>query len=523
MFLRPLLISTLAISIGLVACTSLEKRQAEQKQQEQQQLEQQEKVRQAAVKAQRDAEVRLFTQLKPAELRALVQEAVVYGYPLVLMDTSKQVMTSSASYGRETAAVNEFSHSRKIPDASYTGAVSPSVDTLPSSAWVDLSNEPIVLSVPATGQRYYTMSILDGWTNVFASPGTRTTGNGAGNYVIVGPNWQGQIPVNVQKIQAPSNMVLIVAHTFVKGPKDSNLVHAIQNRYRLTPLSQFYRTMAPVAMRPAIVMDYDPLNLRDTPMNVVASMDAQTFLTRLSHLMKDNPPAAEDRGMLENLAKIGVTPGQTVDFAQLPEDVKKSLDQAVRGGFERVAELAHNVPGRIMNGWVSGTELGSYGSNYEARAAIAWMGLGANLPEDAIYPTARVDGDGVPLRGTNKYVLHFAKGQLPPANAFWSVTMYNSRQNFVVNPMNRYSLGSKSKLRANKDGSTNIYIQTAHPGKAKLANWLPAPQGEFNLMMRLYWPKQAALNGEWRTPGVQKLRPLRQRPLAQRTAKITKR
>ncbi|HEY8271395.1 MAG TPA: DUF1254 domain-containing protein [Pseudobdellovibrionaceae bacterium] len=498
MLLKLFLISFLSLLIGmglgsLNACHSSRKRQEQLRQERiEEQRVLQEKAREAAIKAKKEAEAKLFTQLKSSELRLLVQNAVVYGYPLVLMDVSQQVMTGGI-------VVNEFRHSRKIPEAGESGAIHPSVDTLASVAWVDLSKEPVVLSVPATGQRYYMMSILDAWTNVFASPGTRTTGNGPGNFALVSPNWQGEIPVNAQRIQAPTSMALILGHTLIKDPQDYPMVHAIQNRFRLTPLSQFSHIPIPADLR-------SESDLKGTPVEIVRVMDAQTFLTRLSYLMKENAPSSEDQVMLESLEKIGVTPGHTVDFASLPSEVKSSLDQAVLEGYIRVEELARYIPGRVMNGWVSGLEVGNYGTNYDARAAMARMGLGANLPEDAIFPTARVDSDGLPLTGAQKYILHFAKGQWPPVNAFWSLTLYNERQGFVENPLHRYSLGSKNKLKAMKDGSLNIYIQATNPGRAKLANWLPAPQGEFNLMMRLYWPKQAVLNGEWQVPGVQKVR-----------------
>ncbi|MGZ3796708.1 MAG: DUF1254 domain-containing protein [Pseudobdellovibrionaceae bacterium] len=518
MFFKSVFLSLLSFSVSVLissgflslsACTSSEKREEQiREEQKQKQLELQGQAQQDALKAQREAEAKLFSAQKPAELRLLVQDAVVYGYPLVLMSVSRQTMGNT----------NVFRHVRQIPDANTRGVINPSVDTLASTAWVDLSKEPMVLSVPATGQRYYMMSVIDAWTNVFASPGTRTSGNGPGNFVLVGPHWEGSLPVNVQKIQAPTSMALILAQTRVKGPQDYAVVHAIQNRFRLTPLSEFSRTMAPLVQEPKRRTEEELLNLRGTPINIVASMDAATFLTRLSQLMKENPPAAEDQEMLGKLAKIGVTPGRTVDFAQLPPEVMKILDQAVQESYARVAELAQYIPGRVMNGWVSGSERGNYGNNYEARAATALMGLGVPLAEDAIFPTARVDAEGMPLTGEHNYVLHFAKGKWPPVNAFWSLTLYNSRQSFVDNSLKRYSLGSKNKLVAKKDGSLNIYIQSTDPGKAKRANWLPAPSGEFSLMLRLYWPQQAALNGEWQAPAIEKQRPLRRQRLTQKMA-----
>lgn len=503
-----LLISSLVLAAGLGACTSAEKRNAEQQAHAEEAARAQ---REAQIKAQKDAEVKLFTQLKPNELRTLVQDAVVFGYPLMAMDATKALSTQSAD-------LNQFHHVRVLPDASFMAVVSPNTDTLSSSAWLDLSKEPLVLSVPSTGNTYYMMQILDAWSNVIASPGTRTTGNSAGDFAIVGPNWEGQLPVGVQKIQAPTNMVWIIAHTRVRETKNYEMVHAIQNRYRVMPLSQFDRSMA-AQVNPVVPEDIGipKFPWRATANEMVTAMGAKSFFTRLSYLMKVNPPAAQDRMALDKLAKIGVTPGQIVNFDDLPADVRRNLDEAVGSGYERVQELAKYRPGRLMNGWVYQSDMGTYGTNYDARAGGAWFGLGANPKEDVIQPTAKVDAEGSVLDGQNKYVIRFAKGQMPPVNGFWSITMYDPQQHFVANSLKRYSLGSKDRLKKNKDGSVSIYIQPTNPGKARVANWLPAPRGNFSLMARLYWPKQSALNEEWQMPGVQKIRPTMR--LTQKTAK----
>lgn len=494
MFSRSLLVSSIILAISLAACTSQEKKQAEAQAAA-------EKAQAEAIKAQADAEKKLFTQLKPQELDSLVQEAVVYGYPLVLMEMTREVQRS------QRGAINEFHHMRSFPTPYDTEVVSPNADTLYSSAWVDLSREPMVLNVPATGDRYYMLPMLDAWTNVFSSPGTRTTGQGKADFVIVGPNWEGQVPANLRRIQAPTNMVWIIGRTATSGPRDFEVVHAIQNRYRLTPLSQWDRSVPAPTAKVKETIAYKNFDGKMPPPAQVARMDAETFFTRLSQLMVDNPPASTDRAMVQRLAKIGVTPGQTVDYAKLPEDIRRALDASVKKGLNRVDQLAQQPLGRMTNGWVYATDLGTYDNNYETRAAIARMGLGANIAEDAIYPRATVDSEGSPLNGKNKYTLRFAKGDMPPVNGFWSLTMYDSRQYFVANPLNRYALGDRSKLKPNKDGSVTIYIQPNNPGKAKVANWLPSPQGDFNMIMRLYWPKQAALTGEWKIPGIQKVRP----------------
>lgn len=516
-----LLVSSFVLAATLVACSSAEKRNAEQ----QQKAAAEEQARkEAAVQAQKDAEKKLFTQLKPEELRNLVQEGVVYGYPLVVMDATKDIFTSPDSPSPHKGTINQFSHLRQFPQPEFREVVSPNVDTLYSSAWVDLSKEPLVLTVPAVGNRFYMLEILDAWTNVISSPGTRTTGTGAEEFALVGPNWDGQLPANVRRIQAPTNMVWIIGRTYTKGGKDFEVAHAIQDRYRLIPLSQFDRSYASAAAAPekGTPAEEVKMKLQTSANATVESLDAKTFFMKLSQLMKDNPPAAADAPMVAKLGKIGVSPGHTVDYDSLPADVRKSLDEAVRLGYMRVHDLAKNIPGRMVNGWVVREGVGEYGTDYENRAGVAYFGLGANLPEDAIYPSAHVDANGSRLSGAHKYVLTFAKGHMPPVNGFWSVTMYDSKQGLVANKMHRYAISSRDKLKKNRDGSVSILIQNANPGKAKVANWLPAPQGDFNLMMRLYWPKQAALSGEWQPPGIQKVgKPMR---LTQRTAKrISKR
>lgn len=499
LLISSFVISFFIISLGLSACTSAEKKQAEE----------QSKSRDAAIQAEREAEAKMFTQLRPAELRSVVQDAVVYGFPLVVMDTTRQV---------ERAPMNEFRHERRFPDASMTQIVNSNIDTLYSTAWLDLAKEPVVLSVPATGSRYYTMSILDAWSNVFASPGTRTTGNGADHFAIVGPGWEGQLPANIRKIQAPTNMVWIIGRTHARAGADLEAVRTLQNRYHLVRLSRFNRSVISSAGNEEVTVNsVAAMDLKGIPNEIVTSMDAQAFFSRLSRLMRDNPPVRSDEAMLDKLARIGVAPGRTVNFAQLPPEVRRSLDEAVRGAYRRVEELGRNITGRSMNGWVYGADLGSYGNNYEARASTAWSSLGANMVEDTLYPVARMDQEGRPLTGDNRYVLHFAKGQLPPTNGPWSLTVYNARGNFVANSLNRYAVGSESRFRMNRDGSLTLFVQADHPGKAKVANWLPAPRGEFSMIMRLYWPKQAVLNGEWQIPGVQRVR-VPQR-LTQKTAK----
>lgn len=510
MFSRSsLLLTSFVVAATLAGCSSAQKRDEEQ----------QAKAQQEKIQAQKDAETKLFTQLKPEELRGLVEEGVVFGFPLVVSDQTKEVFTNPASPSPNKGTVNQFHHLRQFPDASFKDVVSPNADTLYSIAWLDLAKEPMVLAVPATGSRYYMIQMSDAWTNVFSSPGTRTTGNAAEEFVIVGPNWSGSVPANLRKIQAPTNMVALGGRVYARGGKDFELVHAIQDRFVLTPLSKYDRSVSVPAAPSEQASTAPAPQWVGSPNEMVTAMDAPTFFTHLSQLMVENPPTSEDAAMMAKLAKIGVTPGHTVDYASLPADVRKSLDEGVRSGYKRVQDLAKNRPGRMENGWVIGSDMGTYGTNYDNRAAVAWFGLGANLPEDAVYPTAANDSNGNELNGHHKYILTFKRGQLPPVNGFWSLTMYNEKQGFVANKLHRYSLGSKDKLKKNRDGSVSLFIQAANPGKAKVANWLPAPSGDFNLMMRLYWPKQSVLNGEWQPPGVRRATPTLKQRLSQKSLK----
>jgi hypothetical protein len=436
--------------------------------------------------------------------RATAQDAYVYGYPLVLMDATRAKLTNVPHpVGAGAAPVNQLGAIKTFPDATFTDVVSPNADTLYSSGWLDLEIEPIVLSVPDTHGRYYLMPMLDGWTNVFASPGKRTTGTGKGAFAVTGPHWSGTLPAGLKEIKAPTDMVWIIGRTQANGKADFPAVNAIQAQYKLTPLSAWGKPYTPPANVPT-----DPnVDMKMAPVDAVAAMDAPTFFSRLAMLMQNNPPAAADGPTVTKLASIGVVPGQAFDINKNGPDAAKAIADGVEDGKKKVIELGHS-PGnaRTVNGWlIKVKDIGTYGTNYDARAGVAWVGLGANLPDDAIYPMGRVDGDGNPLNGTNKYVIHFDKGQTPPVNAFWSLTMYNARQFFVANPINRYAIGDRDKMKFNPDGSLDIYIQHDSPGKDKESNWLPADAGLFNVMLRMYWPKEAVRSGAWNPPPIKKV------------------
>ena len=250
----------------------------------------------------------------------------------------------------------------------------------------------------------------------------------------------------------------------------------------------------------------DPkIDTKTPPVEQVAKMDAADFFGRLADLLTDNPPTEDDKAMVEKLAKIGIVAGKSFDATKLDRAAAKGLERGAAAGRDSIFAGAKKPQGKMVNGWDMMMNIGRYGTNYPFRAVVALVGLGANLPEDAIYPHAKVDSDGKPLSGANRYTIHFAKGQLPPVGAFWSITMYNSKQFFVDNPINRYAIGDRDKLKFNDDGSLTLYFQHESPGKDKESNWLPAPKDSFNLFMRLYWPKPAIIEGTWKPPTVERV------------------
>jgi hypothetical protein len=435
----------------------------------------------------------------PEEAEAIATLAYGYGYPLVLMDLSREVMTAVPSVEAQKGPINQFIHVQTFPDDTYRDVVSPNVDTLYSTAWLDLTAEPIVLRVPDLGDRYYLMQILDAWTDVFAAPGTRTTGNRAGAFALVGPNWRGTLPRDVQKIDAPTNLVWIIGRTYTAGKADYAAVNAIQRQYALVPLSAWGRAYTPPAKVPVAA----GVDAKTPTVVQVGKMSAGVFLERLARLMGSNPPAPEDEPMISRLRRIGVAPGAPFAFDRLPPRLQTAIERGVAAGRGRLAESVKGFSedeGTI--GWRVERGLGRYGTDYALRAFVAIVGLGSNLAEDAIYPVTRKDADGATLTGANRYRLHFEADELPPVHAFWSVTMYSTQQFLVTNPIGRYAIGDRNPLKYNADGSLDLYLQNADPGPDKRANWLPAPPDGFSLVMRLYSPKKALLDGSWSPPPV---------------------
>ena len=428
-------------------------------------------------------------------------QAYLYGFPLVVMDLTKAAGTAVTVPGEITAPVNQFAVMTRYPDASFRAVPRTGLDTLFATAWADLDAEPLVLSVPDTSGRYYVIALFDMWSNVFASIGPRTTGTGAASFLIAGPRWQGTPPADVTKtFRSPTRFVWVNGQMQANGPQDYDVVNALQKQYKLTPLSAWGQPYAPPAAVPV-----DP-NADGTipPLERIQAMDAAAFFGRLARLMKDNPPAAADGPIVEKLRTLGIEPGKDFDVNTLDPYVARGLQRAM-GAFALLQKGVQDLT--TKNGWiVMPANMGAYGTDYETRAGIALVGLGAIQPHDVSYPTAFLDGDEKPLDAGNRYVLHFDKGQTPPTRVSWSISMYDPQGFYVPNALNRYNLAAWMPLQFNADGSLDIYIQTDSPGPGKEANWLPAPKnGAFSLTIRNFWPRDEALDGSYTVPPVKKV------------------
>jgi hypothetical protein len=428
-------------------------------------------------------------------------QSYLYGFPIVMMDLTKDQGTAVPVPGEIAAPINQFAVMMKYPDASFRAVPRTGLDTLFATAWADLGKEPLVLSVPDTGGRYYVIALFDMWSNVFTSIGKRNTGTGAANFLVAGPRWQGTPPADVKEVfRSPTRFVWVNGQMQANGPQDYDAVNALQKQYKLTPLSAWGQPYAP----PADVPVAAGVDTKTPPAAQVEMMDAGGFFGRMARLMKDNPPAPADAPMVGKLKALGIEPGKDFDIARIDPDTAKGLRRAM-GAFGMLQEGVKKL--KSENGWiVIPKNFASYGTDYETRAGIALIGLGGIRPDDVVYPTAFLDGEDKPLEGGNRYALHFDKGQTPPANATWSVSMYDPQGYYVPNAIDRYNLAMWMPLKYNVDGSLDMYIQAGSPGAEEEANWLPSPaSGRFNITVRIYWPTQVVLDGSYKLPPVKRV------------------
>ena len=432
----------------------------------------------------------------------IATDAYIYGYPLVTMEMTRRVITNVAAVQGTRGPMAHIIKLRQYPDATFRDVTAPNADTLYTTSFFDVGKEPYVLSVPDMKDRYYLLPMLDGWTDVFQVPGKRTTGTGPQTYAITGPGWSGSMPAGIKQLKSPTSLVWLLGRIYCTGtPEDYAAVHALQDQFKLVPLSAYGKEYTPPAGK------VDPsIDMKTAVREQVNAMDVNAYFSLLAQLMKTNPPSTADAPALAKFAKIGLVAGQDFDASKLNAAFAKRIPEIA---FDRIMiQFKINKEVKDINGWGFTTKTGLYGTDYLMRALVTAIGLGANRPQDAIYPTSLKDGEGKAYNGANKYVMRFAKGEMPPVEGFWSLTMYDADYFFVANPINRYSISARQNLKTNPDGSTDLYIQKDSPGADKESNWLPAPAGKFILMLRTYWPDEKApsiIDGTWEIPPVRKV------------------
>jgi hypothetical protein len=425
--------------------------------------------------------------------------AYIYAYPLILMEITRRVSTNVADTRQfARAPMNQFANVPAFPDATYTDVVRPNVDTLYSLMWFDVSQEPLLISVPDSGTRFYLLQMCDMWTDVFDSPGKRTTGTSAQVLAIAGPGWQGQLPAEATLIYSPTAIGWIIGRTQTNGKADYDAVHKFQAGLITTPLSQWGKPYQPPTGK------INPnVDMRTPTVDQVERLSPGAYFSLFAELTKLNPPHANDYPILHQMRRIGIEPGKPFAFDRASPEIQRALTEAGPPAFKKIKARISKA-GVPSAGWRTNlTAIGTYGADYLSRAFVAYVGLGSNTIEDAVYPTAIADAEGKPFSSDSRYILHFNKDQVPPVRAFWSLTMYNEKQLLAANPIDRFAIGDRDKLAFNADGSLDLYIQRESPGRDKEPNWLPAPaSGSFTMNMRLYWPKAEVLDGTWSPPGV---------------------
>jgi hypothetical protein len=449
------------------------------------------------------AEQTVVADVKTEEAKSAAIDAYVYAYPLVTMEFTRRISTNVGGPEAAKAPMGQWAKLRSYPAVDNHTVTAPNADTYYTIIWLDVSKEPWIVSSPDMHGRFFLLPMLDGWTTVFADPGSRTTGTGAQTFAVTGPGWTGTLPKGVKEYKSATGMVWLLGRIYCTGTtEDSRAVHALQDQMRAAPLSAYGKSYTP----PASSVDTS-INMTTSVRDQVNAMDADAFFKLFAQLLKTNPPVPADSAMVAKLAKLGIVPGQDFDVAKLDSSTRTGMMEAPKAAQDKITAYLKEslITGdtKMHNGWFISTKTGVYGTDYRMRALATVIGLGANRPEDATYPTSQGPDLLKKYSGANKYVIHFDKGQMPPVKGFWSITMYDSSYFFVPNPIKRYTVSSRNKFATNADGSVDLYVQSASPGKTKESNWLPAPKGQFILMMRLYWPNTtppSILDGSWKPP-----------------------
>ncbi|MFO0829453.1 MAG: DUF1254 domain-containing protein [Phycisphaerales bacterium] len=439
-----------------------------------------------------------------AEVRAIAEEGFIYGLPIVMNYGVLYDFVIDKNSGQWKAPFNQISNEHRVFTYEDTAIPTPNSDTPYSMCWLDLRAEPIVISVPTIDKaRYYSVQLVDGNTFNYGYIGSRATGNDAGDFLVAGPHWQGQAPAGIKKtFHSTTDFSLTIFRTQLFNAGDMENVMKVQAGYKVQPLSAYLKQPAPAAA-PAITWPKIDKDLVKTE-----------FFDYLDFALQFAPPGPEEVGIRAKLATLGIGPGKHFDFKDLTPDLKQAIVEGAKAAAAKVEQKVAAM-GKEINGWRVGAAFGDrafFNGDWLLRAAGAKAGIYGNDAIEAMYPMTKSAGDGSPLDGSkHDYALTFAKGQFPPVNAFWSVTMYDGKTQLLIkNPINRYLINSPMlpQMKLNQDGSLTLYIQKNSPGKEKESNWLPAPDGPIYLVMRLYWPKTEAPSilppgtGTWQPPAL---------------------
>ena len=448
--------------------------------------------------------VRRSPTLHAEEAVRIAVDAYIYGYPLVTFDMARRQQTNVAAPDGEHAPMGQMIKMRSYPAVDNHCCAAPNADTLYTLAWLDVASEPWIFGIPEMGDRYYIMPMLDGFSEVFNVASASATGGRPQQYAITGPGWSGTLPEGVTRVESPTAMVWLLGRIYCTGtPEDYQAVHDLQDQFSLVPLSAYGKPHTP----PTGLVDPE-FDMKTGVRAQVNALGIYTYLDHLAKLLKTNPPKAADAEIVARMARIGIVPGQDFDGSKLGELDRKMIEAVPKLALVKMG--LHLKQQKTTHGWLYFTSgVGNFGTDYLTRGMANLLGPGWNRPQDAIYPLSQKDADGKEYDGgKNRYVIRFEKGQLPPVDAFWSMTLYDGDFFFVPNPIDRYAVSQRDAFVANADGSIDIYIQTESPGKDKEANWLPAPRGKFQLVLRMYGPKQTAptiVDGSWTPPPVQQV------------------
>jgi hypothetical protein len=442
--------------------------------------------------------------LSKDEIVSIAREAYLFASPLIYTDVTRINSRFPDNY---------LHHLTKFPDHTFKEVVAPNNDTNYSLAFLQLGEEPVVVEIPDTQGRYYVFPLQDAWTNNFILPGKRTTGTAEQKYIITGPYWKGEIPANLTQIKSPTNLVWIIGRIQVNDPKDQEeVVTPLQHKFIVSPLSKWRKKdTSPPAWTHKKQGNYIPSDVggERSVVEIVKNIPIEDYFNYFNELLVDNPPASADGPVVHKIAQIGIGAGKHFSLKNFDKETQEALNRLTGEIYQELKTLPNgkNLFGNNTSGDPE-ARTGYYKTDYNLRALVAYRGLGALPPEEAVYYSYFKDKEGEPLNGgKHSYRIHFKKGQLPPARAFWSYTVYGKDRYLVENPIRRYTIGDRNPLKYNTDGSLDIYLSEKSPGKDKESNWLPTGGEEFNLSLRVYTPIDVFLKDRsvWKDPLPEKI------------------